>query len=1090
MARSLAWLRIWRRHWAAACVLVLCASPAASSVFQSRDVALDIRHGVVRSLKNMLTGETLAEPAAGTVEESGLFGLREMLSCSAGVTRTTRLPGKSPTLLMRTTWPGKGSMACRLTTAQGGLRLQLSGHTQRAGLHSAAWTIGFVPERLQILVPGNSGQVFARGAPFETRIFDWPISWEASFALIQGARGGVLIYAEDPTLSPKQLIVQRVPGGFRLSFRNVNHAPFQGLSAISGKPWRITAYRGTWHVGAALYRKWAEATYGLRPLGAKRPAWAASIQFVVIVGMNTDALPALAQRTDPTKTLLYVPDWRRDGYDRNYPDYTARPGFRQFLDTAHRLGFRVMVHVNYFGCDPKNPEYERFRPYHMKEPFTGELLYWDWSYADPPIKFAYINPASKQWRALFVQRMKELCRTYPIDALHLDQTLCIFNDANGRIDGMSCAEGNLALHRELKAALPDVALSGEGLNEVTCRYEEFAQRHVWGVDHVQGTASDRYIAMAHPIASALLCPYTTMYGYLGMPNPTAEHLFRAYERAYDRFGVIPTLSWPTAAQLGEDMPALIEIVLSRARLFQTLQPRPDSSGAGSQGGAFVWRTYDGGWMRRVEANGSRLEVRRPGEAAYRIVERRISGVERVDGPGCIPGWLAYDDRGIVGLDPAATYYWLPREPDRQALHVSRVPSGWHLTRGGRDSDLFRVVVMSHGRGAHEIKLWEAYDLATVGVVPASGKPIVLKSPDLIDDASGGNVHPTGESLFMHPPWKGLPASGRPERMPTTWIEYRLELPDHPDIRFEAAVHLRKGADRSDGVRFRFTARAADDTATISAEVVAASEAKTPVAMDLTPLRGRKVVFRIEADAGEKGDPSFDWGLIHRPRIVMDPRLFPPATVTLELSGAPVPRVLPGRGSAEIVGRDGGRTTVRLELPNSFVVPAGEPYAVPDLPGGSDATRPLVRLMDLPLVSRTLSPPGIEGPPPPFAPGIAPATCGGDTRPAISLHPPQGGASLLDYHLRLPERPCRLRTAIGIRDGSRSSGVLFRVEVNGWELWSHEMQPGGGWVPVELDLSRYAGQEVVLTLVTDAMGPFDFDWAVWAEPVIVTAGEAR
>ncbi len=76
---------------------------------------------------------------------------------------------------------------------------------------------------------------------------------------------------------------------------------------------------------------------------------------------------------------------------------------------------------------------------------------------------------------------------------------------------------------------------------------------------------------------------------------------------------------------------------------------------------------------------------------------------------------------------------------------------------------------------------------------------------------------------------------------------------------------------------------------------------------------------------------------------------------------------------------------------------------------------------------------------------------------------------------------KLVTAIGIRDGSRSNGVGFRVEVNGRTQFSRDLVPGSGWVPVEIDLGAYQGQEIVLTLVTDALGEFNFDWAVWAVP---------
>ena len=128
--------------------------------------------------------------------------------------------------------------------------------------------------------------------------------------------------------------------------------------------------------------------------------------------------------------------------------------------------------------------------------------------------------------------------------MHLDQTLCIYNDKNGIIDGLNFIEGSLALHRELREALPEVALSGEGLNEITCQYEHFAQRHIWGMDHVHRTWDDRQVAMSHAISSAVLAPYTQIYGYLGMANPNETAIFSVWRRAYEPFGVLPTYNWP------------------------------------------------------------------------------------------------------------------------------------------------------------------------------------------------------------------------------------------------------------------------------------------------------------------------------------------------------------------------------------------------------------------------------------------------------------------------------------------------------------------------------------------------------------------
>ena len=166
---------------------------------------------------------------------------------------------------------------------------------------------------------------------------------------------------------------------------------------------------------------------------------------------------------------------------------------------------------------------------------------------DPPIKFAYINPASRAWRQLFVSRMKELCARYPIDATPPGPNAVHLQRRNGRIDGMNCLQGNLALAPELCAALPNVALSGEGLDEVTYRYEAFAQRHLHGLNHADGDWSDRLIALAHPISSAIFTPHTTLYGYLGMADPTGAGLYQAWRRGATTSASSPRWPISTAA---------------------------------------------------------------------------------------------------------------------------------------------------------------------------------------------------------------------------------------------------------------------------------------------------------------------------------------------------------------------------------------------------------------------------------------------------------------------------------------------------------------------------------------------------------------
>jgi len=1066
---------------------VLAATPAGAAraadwpamQVRTRTIELTVRGGTVSGLQNRLTGQTMATPNGGAwqgqagVQRLGGPALRDADASTAQVRR------EGPSVVATAGWTaGAGRNAASLTTrvapdpATGDIVITQYASVAAKGCAGAAWCLGDVPPDVEILVPSNSGQRFGRDTPAQTRVFDYPVGWEASFVLLQGPNGGVMIWSDETQPRFKNLVVEKRRSGTRLRFESRAFAPFESNASVRSVRWRITAYQGDWQVAAARYRAWSEKAFGLRRPWRLEPAWARDVRFVVIMQLDMPALRALASRVDPRQTLLYLPGWRKHGYDRMYPDYTAAPEFGPFVKEAHRLGFRVMPHVNYFGCDPKHPLYERFRHWQMRDPETKELQWWDWTRADPPIKFAYINPALKAWRTLFVDKMKELVRKYRVDALHLDQTLVMVNDANGLIDGMSSMEGNVALHRELRAALPDVALSGEGLNEITCRHEAFAQRHVWGMNHADGTWNDRLIAMAHPVSSAVLLPRTAIYGYLGMANPrSSPDLFHAWMRAYERFGVLPTLAWPDAAQLASG-DAGVEHVLAEARFFQRWKPTPDLGPARAADELFSYTLSDGSRARYRRESGTVLERVSP-DGATTAVSRRIEGVSSIEVDGSLPGWIAYDDRRIHSLDPRRSYFWSPAPRNLAAPHVTEMPLGYLPASAGLHDRLmrFRFEAGPDALGQEHIALWEPREGATAGVLLAGDTLRTQDDGYLFDEGSAGTVQPEGEGLFMHPPWKGPRSTDRPDLgVGVAFVEHRIALPRRRHVVLLASVRLRPEAvGKSDGVAFRMTATADGETRT--ARALQASSQPKRLSLDLSDWSGRTAVVRLEMGPGPAGNPSFDWALVERPRIEArdDPDRSP---LRVRLAAMPkFDQVLVAEGDASVQPLPGGGAEVRLSMPNTLLLVHGEPRTV---------ATPL-DLLRAPFDVRSAPSSGLERGQPEYPTTVADATCGGVTRRALHQHPPSSGETLVDYWLRLPDSPARLRTAIGLRDGSKSNGAGFGVEVNGKRVYWRELMPGTGWQPVDVDLEPWRGQDVVLTLVTVALADFQFDWCVWAEP---------
>ncbi|HUT89678.1 MAG TPA: DUF6259 domain-containing protein [Thermoguttaceae bacterium] len=926
------------------------------------------------------------------------------------------------------------------------------------GVWGVSWQIASIPLDYAVIVPGRSGVRLTATTPGREHQFDYPIGWEAQLVIVEGAEGGFYIWAEDVRGRFKRLIVERGDDGWRLTFITINFAPFDELVACESVAWHLNVYEGDWRVPARRYRDWADAHFRPTPIAEQQPVWVQDVRVMVIMGMDADVLRALATRLDPKQTILYVPAWRAAGYDRDYPTYDEPfEKLKPFVELAHGLGFRVMLHVNYFGVDPLNPLYEKFEPYQVRSPWGDhEKQWWLWTRAEPEIRFAYINPALKAWRDHFTAAMSKLCRDYAIDALHLDQTLCLYNDHNGLIEGMSMIEGNVALHRQLREALPGVALSGEGLNEITCRYEAFAQRHAWGISHTEGTWDRRSLALAHPISSYLFRPYTIINGYLGCAPPTSGQLYAAWNEAYEHWGVIPTLK-PAIGQIAQPT-GFSRQFFDEAAFWQKHRLEIDPEGPWPDDVAFPFRTADG--RRAIHTTDGRFLC-----CGDRLISRTITGVGQVDGRGTIPGGVAFDEERLFGLDPDCWYPYFDEPRDPGVFHVSKLPD-----------DLIAEAVISWGelamvrtrsRTTTVVDLAAMIDHARCGSRPFEGEPLDVDGP--LASPDGARFESQGDALFAHPPWKAAGGSG------VAFASFAARLPADGQLRFVAQVAMDKGAlgpDKTDGVTFGVTARAKGRE--LKRDLHNATDEPRMLELDLTALAGETVEIELTVHPGPERSPSFDWARWLRPRVERSVQ----GEGALAVRGPSRWAFALGSAGQLPLETSGDTQRVRASLPGTVLFLREQPAPV-ELP---------VDLIGKQAQVGFLGDAGLAIEPEPFV-GVHPgrAAVGGVERDGLGAHPPNQGRTIAHLPMTLHRAPAVFRSWIGVRDGSQSTGVLFIVEVNGQELAQRRMLPGK-WESIEVDLSRWAGQPVVLSLVTDSDGPFSFDWAHWGEPRIEAGGK--
>jgi hypothetical protein len=127
----------------------------------------------------------------------------------------------------------------------------------------------------------------------------------------------------------------------------------------------------------------------------------------------------------------------------------------------------------------------------------------------------------------------------------------------------------------------------------------------------------------------------------------------------------------------------------------------------------------------------------------------------------------------------------------------------------------------------------------------------------------------------------------------------------------------------------------------------------------------------------------------------------------------------------------------------------------------------------------------------------PETISGETKPALFTH---AASRLIFKDVTVPDNG-RLKAWIAVKEDAwakdESDGVLFRFGVDDGryeELLNQMVDPrhnanDRGWLPVDIDLSAYAGQKVKLIFNTNTSLPGKdngaYDYAVWGEPALIT-----
>lgn len=293
---------------------------------------------------------------------------------------------------------------------------------------------------------------------------------------------------------------------------------------------------GDYETGIQKYLHWVQKAYDLKPLKQRSdaPDWVQDICFNISFHCHAThgrvnvtfadierILEKVSDHFDPTNTQLHVVGW--DGpWDMTWPAYQpgeelgGSEGFHQMMQTVHRLGYKIGLHMNVMGFSFQHPQFDELKSFlqYQCRDSANRPLYWEDDLDgddQAELFFAYISPDAPEWRDYLIEQILNFVDTYKTDVVHLDQSTSLFNDYN-----FNHWRGVQALYQELREKLPaDVALSGENVNEM--------------VAHLYPLCG--YFPMPKPaLQKCLYGPFVRAFNYGMPPEPTQESLL------YDAFG--------------------------------------------------------------------------------------------------------------------------------------------------------------------------------------------------------------------------------------------------------------------------------------------------------------------------------------------------------------------------------------------------------------------------------------------------------------------------------------------------------------------------------------------------------------------------
>ena len=458
-------------------------------------------------------------------------------------------------------WYGDGVITVSEDRETGDLIVEPAGYASRPGLRSCRWTMAGIDDGLELVAPFWQGVRLSLVDPLIRNTFwNWPQSWEAGLAILQGAEGGLWVHCRDDRYRFKNLQVGTADDSQRLGFETEAYGPLDDNLAAGGLPWRINVYEGDWQVPASIYRDWLAEAYGLD--GVSRPGWVDELRLALSwCPCEPAILEALAARVEPGCVLLHVPNWRTDGYDQGYPRYEPSAEAKAFIRKGQAMGFRMMPHFNAIDMDPTHPAYHYIRDFQYRDAVSQRVQGWSWyEGASRPVPesnatrmrsrdkktMVKVHAGLSMWRSILAENIRQAAAALSLDCVFLDVTMNTWNLRRCMVENVTSTEGMKRLIAHMGLIDGVAAVGGEGRNEIVMQDEAFAQVHLFkssGPQNIEGLERTGRC----PLCEFLFGRWCRSFGYSHLAGQTPEQCLRM--QLHVDLGAIRTLTVQSAGEI-------------------------------------------------------------------------------------------------------------------------------------------------------------------------------------------------------------------------------------------------------------------------------------------------------------------------------------------------------------------------------------------------------------------------------------------------------------------------------------------------------------------------------------------------------------